>query len=65
MTPTRPTEMTAGEANELESFKAELPNAIISAEQDVKAHAFNGGDAGATRKEAFEAQLNACNQHRK
>lgn len=63
--PSRPSLMTVAEHQELDRFKAELPNAIISAEHDQKAHAFNGGDAGAARKEAFEAQLNAQNIHRK
>lgn len=63
--PSRPSRMTVAEHQELERFKAELPNAIISAEQDQKTHAFNGGDAGAARKEAFEAQLAASNIHRK
>lgn len=63
--PSRPSLMTVAEHQELERFKAELPGAIISAEQDVKAHAYNGGDAGAARKEAFEAQLAASNIHRK
>lgn len=60
----RPSQMTAAEAIELDRFKQSLPNAIISAELDQKAHAFNGGDDGARRKGAFEAQLNAQNIHR-
>lgn len=64
-TPARPSQLTAGEAADLERFKEQLPNAIINHEQNVKAHAFNGGDDGARRKAAFEAQLNATNQHRK
>lgn len=64
-TPARPSQLTAGEAADLERFKEELPNAIINHEQNVKAHAFNGGDDGARRKASFEAQLNATNQHRK
>ena len=63
--PARPSQMTAAEAIDLERFKADLPNAIISSELDQKAHAFNGGDDGARRKAAFEAQLNANNIHRK
>ena len=63
--PARPSHLTVAEHQALERFKAELPGAIISAEQDVKAHAYNGGDAGAARKEAFEAQLAASNIHRK
>jgi hypothetical protein len=63
--PARPSQMTAAEALELERFKEALPNAIISAELDQKAHAFNGGDDGDRRKAAFESQLNATNEHRK
>ena len=64
-TPARPSQLTAGEAADLERFKEQLPNAIINHEQNIKAHAFNGGDDGARRKAAFEAQLNASNIHRK
>lgn len=63
--PSRPSEMTVAEHQELMKFKESLPNAIVGAELDQKAHAFNGGDSGARRKAAFEAQLNATNQHRK
>jgi hypothetical protein len=63
--PARPSQMTAAEAFELDRFKQSLPNAIVASELDQKAHAFNGGDSGARRKAAFEAQLNAANQHRK
>ncbi|EHD2280228.1 hypothetical protein AB6919_000349 [Vibrio cholerae] len=63
--PARPSQMTAAEAFELDRFKQSLPNAIVASELDQKAHAFNGGDSGARRKAAFEAQLNATNQHRK
>lgn len=63
--PARPSQLTAGEAADLERFKEQLPNAIINHEQNIKAHAFNGGDDGARRKSAFESQLNASNIHRK
>ena len=63
--PSRPSEMTVAEHQELMKFKESLPNAIVGAELDQKAHAFNGGDSGARRKAAFEAQLNAINIHRK
>jgi hypothetical protein len=63
MTPTRPTQMTAGEAAELEQFKASLPNAIISAELDQRAQAMNGGAAGVAQKERVTAMLQANNQH--
>lgn len=63
--PARPSHLTVAEHQELERFKAQAATGIHMHEQDVKAHAFNGGDAGAARKEAFEAQLNASNIHRK
>lgn len=63
--PARPSQMTVAEHQELERFKAQAATGIHMHEQDVKAHAFNGGDDGARRKAAFEAQLNATNQHRK
>jgi hypothetical protein len=63
MTPTRPTQMTAGEAAELEQFKASLPNAIINAELDQRAQAINGGAAGVAQKERVTAMLQANNQH--
>lgn len=63
--PSRPSQMTVAEHQELERFKAQAATGIHMHEQDVKAHAFNGGDAGAARKEAFEAQLNTSNIHRK
>jgi len=65
MTPTRPNQMTAGEAAELESFKAGLPTAIINAELDQRAQAINGGAAGVSHKERITAMLNANNQHTK
>lgn len=64
-TPARPSQLTAGEAADLERFKQELPNAIINHEQAVKAHAFNGGDDGARRKAAFNAALAQSNPHHK
>ena len=63
--PARPSQMTVAEHQELDRFKAQAATGIHMHEQDVKAHAFNGGDAGARRKAAFEAQLNATNIHRK
>lgn len=63
MNPSRPTQMTAGEAAELESFKESLPNAIISAELDQRAQAMNGGAAGVAQKERVTAMLQANNQH--
>ena len=63
--PARPSQMTVAEHQELEKFKESFPNAAIATQQAQQAHAFNGGDDGARRKAAFEAQLNATNQHRK
>lgn len=63
--PAQPSQMTVAEHQELEKFKESLPNAAIATQQVQQAHAFNGGDDGARRKAAFEAQLNATNQHRK
>lgn len=36
--PSRPSQMTAGEAADLEKFKESLLNAIVGAELDQKAH---------------------------
>lgn len=63
--PSRPSQMTVAEHQELEKFKESLPQAALATQQVQQAHAFNGGDDGARRKAAFEAQLNASNQHRK
>ena len=63
--PARPSQMTVAEHQELEKFKESFPNAAIATQQAQQAHSFNGGDAGAARKAAFEAQLNASNIHRK
>lgn len=52
--PARPQGMTTEEQKDL-----------IVWGQNLRAHQFNGGNAGAARKEAFEAQLNATNIHRK
>lgn len=61
----RPKQMTAGEAIALEDFKQHAAAGIISHEQDIRAHAFNGGDDGERRKAALNAALNATNIHRK
>lgn len=63
--PSRPSQMTVAEHQELEKFKESLPQAALATQQVQQAHAFNGGDAGARRKASFEAQLNATNIHRK
>lgn len=51
--PGRPQSMTEEERKDL-----------INWSQDIRAHQFNGGDAGAARKAAFNAALDASNQHR-
>ena len=61
--PARPSQMTVAEHQELEQFKASLPNAIISAELDQRAQAMNGGAAGVAQKERVTAMLQANNQH--
>jgi hypothetical protein len=65
MNPAPPTQMTAGEAAELEQFKASLPNAIISAELDQRAQAINGGEKAISQKERATASFLANNIHRK
>ena len=65
MTPSRPTQMTAGEAAELESFKAGLPNAIINAEQEARHIQAHGGSSAMQQKERVAASFLANNIHRK
>ena len=61
--PARPSEMTVAEHQELERFKASLPNAIISAELDARHVQANGGAAAMSQKERVTAMLQANNQH--
>lgn len=61
--PARPSEMTVAEHQELEQFKASLPNAIISAELDARHVQANGGAAAMSQKERVTAMLQANNQH--
>lgn len=62
--PARPSQMTVAEHQELEKFKASLPNAFISSEQDRRAQAFNGGAAAMSQKERVAASFLANNIHR-
>ena len=63
--PARPSQMTVAEHQELEQFKASLPNAIINAEQDARHVQINGGAAAMSQKERAAASLLANNIHRK
>lgn len=64
-TPARPSQMTAGEAADLEKFKESLPNAIINAEQEARHIQANGGAAAMNQKERVAASFLANNIHRK
>ena len=61
--PARPSQMTVAEHQELEQFKASLPNAIINAELDARHVQANGGAAAMSQKERVTAMLQANNQH--
>lgn len=63
-TPARPSQMTVAEHQELEQFKASLPNAIINAEQDARHVQINGGAAAMSQKERVAASFLASNIHR-
>lgn len=63
--PARPSEMTVAEHQELEQFKASLPNAIINAEQEARHIQANGGAAAMSQKERAAASFLANNIHRK
>lgn len=63
--PARPSKMTAAEALELDRFKAELPNALISTELDARQVQANGGSAAISQKERVTASFLANNIHRK
>jgi hypothetical protein len=62
--PARPSQMTAAEFNDLQAFKAELPNAIISAGLDARQVQANGGSAAISQKERVTASFLANNIHR-
>lgn len=61
MTTKQPARMTKDEAADLEKFKTKLLNDKL----DAREHKFDGGDDGARRKAAFNAALDASNEHRK
>lgn len=63
--PARPSQMTVAEHQELEQFKASLPNAIINAEQEARHIQAHGGAAAMSQKERAAASLLANNIHRK
>jgi hypothetical protein len=61
--PTRPSQMTAGEAVELEKFKQELPTAMLNAELNQREIQANGGEAGIAHKSKTNAMLFSNNMH--
>lgn len=63
-TPARPSEMTVAEHQELERFKASLPNAIINAEQEARHIQAHGGSSAMQQKERAAASFLASNIHR-
>ena len=62
-TPARPSQMTVAEHQELEQFKASLPNAIANAHAEARHIQENGGAAAMNQKERVTAMLQANNQH--
>lgn len=62
--PARPSQLTVAEHQELDRFKAELPNAIIGAELDARQVQANGGSAAISQKERVTASFLANNIHR-
>ena len=63
--PARPSQLTAGEAADLEKFKEALPNLMVSAELDARHVQANGGAAAMSQKERASASFLANNIHRK
>jgi hypothetical protein len=63
--PARPSQMTVAEHQELEQFKASLPNAIANAEVEARHVQANGGAAAMSQKERVTASFLANNIHRK
>lgn len=61
--PARPSQMTVAEHQELEQFKASLPNAIANANAEARHVQANGGAAAMSQKERVTAMLQANNQH--
>ena len=64
-TPARPSQMTVAEHQELEQFKALLPNAIANAHAEARHIQENGGAAAMNQKERAAASFLANNIHRK
>jgi hypothetical protein len=64
-TPARPSQMTVAEHQELEQFKASLPNAIANAHAEARHVQANGGAAAMSQKERVAASFLANNIHRK
>lgn len=63
--PARPSQMTVAEHQELEQFKASLPNAIANAHAEARHVQANGGAAAMSQKERAAASFLANNIHRK
>ncbi len=63
ITMSRPSQMTAGEAVELEKFKQELPTAMLNAELNQREIQANGGTSGIAHKSKTNAMLFANNMH--
>lgn len=63
--PARPSQMTVAEHQELEQFKASLPNAIANANAEARHVQANGGAAAMSQKERVAASFLASNIHRK
>ena len=63
--PSRPSQMTVAEHQELEKFKEALPNLMVSAELDARHVQANGGAAAMSQKERVAASFLANNIHRK
>lgn len=63
--PSRPSEMTVAEHQELMKFKESLPNAIANANAEARHIQANGGAAAMSQKERAAASFLANNIHRK
>lgn len=63
--PARPSQMTVAEHQELEQFKASLPNAIANANAEARHIQAHGGAAAMNQKERAAASYLANNIHRK
>lgn len=62
--PSRPSQMTVAEHQELEQFKASLPNAFANAHAEARHIQANGGAAAMSQKERAAASFLASNIHR-